>query len=66
MTELNFYLSSEDMERLFAVKDLQGKEDLTGNQFAKELLERELKYLFPEAPKYDEAGELLNANCYRG
>ena len=42
MTEFNFYLSDADTERLFAIKELQGRDDLTGNEFARKLLEEEL------------------------
>lgn len=47
MTEFNFYLSEADTERLFAIKELQGRNDLTGNEFARLLLENELYRLFP-------------------
>lgn len=66
MTEFSFYLSEADTERLFAIKDLQGRGDLTGNDFARQLLEGELYRLFPAIPKYDENGELINADRYRG
>lgn len=42
MTEFNFYLSDADTERLFAIKEMQGRDDLTGNEFARMLLEEEL------------------------
>lgn len=60
MTEFNFYLSEADTERLFAIKELQGRDDLTGNEFARLLLENELYRLFPAVPKYDEHGRLMN------
>lgn len=61
MTEFNFYLSEADTERLFAIKELQGRDDLTGNEFARLLLENELYRLFPAVPQYDDNGQLLNA-----
>lgn len=61
MTEFNFYLSEADTERLFAIKKLQGRDDLTGNEFARLLLENELYRLFPAVPQYDDNGQLLNA-----
>lgn len=61
MTEFNFYLSEADTERLFAIKELQGRDDLTGNEFARLLLENELYRLFPAAPQYDDNGQLWNA-----
>ena len=32
--KFEFYLSDEDTERLFAVKEDKGKEELTGNDYA--------------------------------
>ena len=61
MIEFNFYISEADTERLFAIKELQGRNDLTGNDFARLLLENELQRLFPAAPQYDDNGQLLNA-----
>lgn len=66
MRELNFYISDEDMDRLFLIKDIQGKHNLTGNDFARELLERELYRLSPATPRFNEEGELLNRDAYRG
>lgn len=57
MTEFNFYLSEADTERLFAIKELQGRDDLTGNEFARLLLENELYRLFPAVPQYDDNGQ---------
>lgn len=66
MTEFSFYLSSEDTDRLFAIKDLQGRRDLTGNEFARLLLEGELWRLFPAVPQFDDDGHVINADRYRG
>ena len=58
--KFEFWLSNEDTERLFALKEDQGKDDLTGNEFARELLERELHRLHPQRAKYDdETGERI-------
>ena len=58
--KFQFYLSDEDTERLFAVKEDKGKEELTGNDYARELLERELYRLHPNRVKYDdETGERI-------
>lgn len=61
MTEFNFYLSSEDTDRVFAIKKLQGRDDLTGNEFARLLLEDELYRLFPAVPQFDDDGNVINA-----
>ena len=66
MTEFSFYLSEADTDRLFAIKDLQGRRDLTGNEFARLLLEDELYRLFPATVKRDEQGSIINADRYRG
>lgn len=47
MPEINFDVSPITIDRLFVVKARQGKHELTGNQFAAELLEEELKRLCP-------------------
>lgn len=52
-TKFEFYLSEEDTERLFAIKEDKGKENLTGNEYAKELLVKTLHQLHPKIVKYD-------------
>ena len=42
MTEFRFYLSTEDTERLFALKEEAGETDLTDNEYARQLLEATL------------------------
>lgn len=51
MTEFNFYLMDDDTERLFALKAAQGADDLTGNEFAKQLLSETLRRLHPSNPR---------------
>jgi len=58
-TKFEFYLSEEDTERLFAAKEDAGKEDLTGNEYAKELLSKELHRLHPATVKYDDNGDRI-------
>ena len=57
MPMFEFWLGVEDTDRLFSVKAAQCKNDLTGNEFARELLERELHRLHPGVVRYDENGE---------
>lgn len=58
--KFEFYLSDDDTERLFAIKENNGKDELTGNEYAKELLEKELYRLHPSRVKYDnETGERI-------
>lgn len=65
MTEFSFYLSDADTDRLFAIKELQGRDDLTGNEFARQILEAELKRLYPARPERDDNGELIRAGAHR-
>lgn len=46
--KLEFYISDNDCDRLFAIKKKRGEDDKTGNQFAKELLESTLYQLHPK------------------
>lgn len=53
-TKFEFYLSDEDTERLFAVKEDKGKNNLTGNDYAKELLIGMLHRMHPKRVRYDD------------
>ena len=66
MTELNFYLSEEDADRLFECKRLSGHDDMTGNEYAKKLLEAVLWRMFPAPPLYDDDGNLTNPERFKG
>ena len=66
MSNFDIHLSPEDVDRLFAVKKLQGRDDMTGGDFAGKLLSRELYRLFPGRPEVDEMGRVTNAELYRG
>lgn len=60
MVKFEFYLSDEDTERLFAIKEDKGKYELTGNEFALELLLKEIYRLHPCRVEYDdETGERI-------
>ena len=62
MAQFDFWLSNEDTDRLFAVKNAQGKNDMTGNEFARYLLEKELHRLHPKVVRFDENGaEKINS-----
>lgn len=54
-----FYLGDEYMDRLFAAKEDSGRNELTANEYAKELLEAELLRLHPKSVKFDENGERI-------
>lgn len=54
--KVEFYLGANDIDRLFAIKEDMGKTELTGNEFARELLEKELHRPHPQLVKYDEDG----------
>ena len=66
MPKIEFYISSNDLDRLFAIKKLQGLNDLTGNEWAQQVLKRELYRLFPATPEFDDDGRVINADKYRG
>lgn len=53
--KFEFYLSESDTERLFKVKNEYGKETMTGNDFAKYLLECEIHRLCPRKYNVEEA-----------
>jgi len=55
--KFEFYLSEEDTDRLFAVKNSTGNNDLTGNEYAKELLCSSLHNLHPAIVQYDDSGD---------
>lgn len=57
MPIFEFWLGEEDADRLFSVKAAQGKTDLNGNEFARELLEKELHRLHPGVVRFDDSGE---------
>ncbi len=52
--KFEFYLSDKDADRFWAVKEDKGKNTLTGNEFARELLEGVLHQLHPLTVQYDE------------
>jgi len=66
MPEFQIHLTREDTDRLFVCKSLEGKGNLTGNEYAAELLRRELHRLFPASPQYDEDGQLMNPDKFTG
>ena len=65
MTQFNFYLDETDAARLFAVKQMQGQDDLTGNEYAKKLLADVLYKMFPSVPEFDEEGNVTNPEAFR-
>ena len=57
---VEFYLDEEDVDRLFALKEEEGKYELTGNEYAKELLHNVLYKMHPETVRYnEETGERI-------
>lgn len=57
--KFEFYLSDNDFDRLFALKQKNNKRDLSGNEYAQELLEKELHRLHPSIPDIDENGDYI-------
>lgn len=66
MPELNLKITPTDMDRLFVCKAYEHRYDLTANQYAELLLTRELRRLFPATPHYNEDGDLINGDRYKG
>lgn len=50
MPEIKFDVSVKTLDRLFILKEQQGKRNLTGNEFAAELLEELLRERVPSLP----------------
>lgn len=54
MYEVTFYLSAEDYDRLAMAQDQAHKENIGRNQYARELLEQELRRICPTLPELPE------------
>ena len=57
MVKFEFYLSSVDFDRMTVAKRKLGKHDLTFEQFAKWIVEKELYKLQPTVPTEEELEE---------
>ena len=59
--KIEFYLSDNDADRLFALKEDSGKQNLTGNEYARELLESSLHNKHPAKVEFnEETGDRVN------
>lgn len=54
MVKLEFYITDADMDRLWAVKEKAGQDNLSGNEYAKVLLCNALHQLHPEKVECDD------------
>lgn len=54
MVKFEFYLGEEYFDRMTVAKKKAGKDDLTFNEYAKELLQKELYRLQPSRPTEEE------------
>lgn len=59
MAKFEFNLSMEDTERLFYLKQKNGKADLTGNEYAEKLLQMFLYKECPRVPERNEDGDYI-------
>lgn len=59
MVTFEFILTDEDFDRLFILKQKDGLDNLTGNEYARELLEKELRRRYPKIPRTDENGNYI-------
>ena len=57
MVKFEFYLSDEYFDRMVVAKKKLGKDELTFNEFAKELLQNEIYRLQPTRPPEEELEE---------
>ena len=57
MVKFEFYLSDEYFDRMVVAKKKLGKDELTFNEFAKELLQNEIYKLQPTRPTEEELEE---------
>jgi hypothetical protein len=52
--KFEFYMSDDDFDRMIVVKKQNGKDDLSFNEYAKELLHNELYKQHPTKPTDEE------------
>lgn len=57
MVKFEFYLSDGDFDRMIVLKKKMEKDELTYNEFAKEILSNELYRLQPHRPTEEELEE---------
>lgn len=65
MLEITITLNTEDANRLFECMEIE-RANVSASDYAKETLTAAIRRKFPEPPRYDKEGALLNGNCYRG
>ena len=54
------WINRDDYDRLYALKEEDGKEDLTGNEYAQELLKEIIHKRHPERVQFnEETGERI-------
>ena len=56
---LQITLSSEDADRLFSLKAEAGRDDLTAEQYAADLLRAAIRDRHPEPVRYTDAGDVI-------
>lgn len=64
MLEITFTISTEDANRLFECMEIE-RANVTASDYAKQVFTAAIRRRFPEPPRYDESGSLLNGGCYR-
>lgn len=66
LTKCEFPISQTFKDRLWAIREIQGKTNKTFDDFAREILENSLYLMFPVRPLFDEGGRLMNPEEYMG
>ena len=64
MLEITFTISTEDANRLFECMEIE-RANVTANDYARQAFLAAIRRKFPEPPRYDEGGGLLNRGAYR-
>ena len=66
MKTFTISLPAADLDRLFAIQQMQGRDDITSGDFAGYILSKELRRIFPGLPELDETGAVSNPEQYSG
>jgi len=66
MKTFTISLPAADLDRLFAIQQMQGRDDITSAEFGAYILSKELRRLFPDIPELNDSGAVINSEQYRG
>lgn len=66
MKKITISLPAADLDRLLAIQQMQGRDDITSAEFGAYILSKELRRIFPGLPELDESGAVSNPEQYSG